>query len=304
MARNDHSKKEPYFSEVTWGRPHDETQRAEERPGAERPEPDNPERDHPESEHPERAVEAAGGERRDHEPRARPASESREGGARQAEEEERAARAGSEPAPRAAARPEPSEPQDPPAEAEAAAGMAAASPGDRQAAERIASLEVELAELKDRALRAMAEVENVRRRSRKELEEKSKYAIFDLAKDLLAAPDNLRRALDSIPAEGRRSDVLLDRLASGVELVERDLHAVLERYGIKRIDPLGQPFDHNFHQALFEVPTSEQPAGTVVQVLAPGYVIHDRLLRPAMVGVAKAASGEGAGGGARVDTTA
>jgi len=94
-------------------------------------------------------------------------------------------------------------------------------------------------------------------------------------------------------------------LATGVELVERELHTIFERYGIRKIEPLGQPFDHNFHQALFEVPTADEVPGTVVQVLAPGYVIYDRLLRPAMVGVAKAPAGESAsgGGGERLDTT-
>ena len=159
----------------------------------------------------------------------------------------------------------------------------------------------------------LAEAENTRRRARKEVEDTARYAVANLAKDLLAAPDNLRRALDNIPAEGRQADVLLDRLARGVELVERDLHAILERYGIKKIEPQGQPFDHNLHQALFEVPTADQPAGTVVQVLAPGYVIYDRLLRPAMVAVAKApepAPASGSGGadsgeepGRPVDTT-
>jgi len=173
------------------------------------------------------------------------------------------------------------------------------------AAVRVPALEAEVAQLKDQLLRALAEAENTRRRTRKEIEDSSKYAIANLAKDLLAAPDNLRRALDSIPAEGRKGDELLDRLAAGVELVERELQAIFERYGIKKIEPLGQPFDHNLHQALFEVPTAEQPPGTVVQVLAPGYVIHDRLLRPAMVGVAKAPAPESApsGQGERVDTT-
>lgn len=153
---------------------------------------------------------------------------------------------------------------------------------------KIAALEAEAAQLKDQLLRALAEAENTRRRARKEVEDTAKYAVANLAKDVLAAPDNLRRALDNIPAEGRQADALLDRLAKGVELVERDLHAVFERYGITRIEPLGQPFDHNLHQALFEVPTADDPAGTVVQVLAPGYLIYDRLLRPAMVAVAKA----------------
>jgi len=173
------------------------------------------------------------------------------------------------------------------------------------AADRVRALEAEVTQLKDQLLRALAEAENTRRRARKEVEDSSKYAIANLAKDLLAAPDNLRRALDSIPTDGRKGDELLDRLATGVELVERELHTIFERYGIRKIEPLGQPFDHNFHQALFEVPTADEVPGTVVQVLAPGYVIYDRLLRPAMVGVAKAPAGESAsgGGGERLDTT-
>ncbi|HUI17004.1 MAG TPA: nucleotide exchange factor GrpE [Alphaproteobacteria bacterium] len=162
-------------------------------------------------------------------------------------------------------------------------------------AERIAYLEAKSAELKDQLLRALAETENTRRRMRKEAEDTAKYAVSKLAKDLLAAPDNLRRALDAIPAEGRQGDALLERLAEGVELVEREMLAIFERHGIQRIEPLGAPFDHNFHQALFEVATADQPPGTVVQVLAPGYVIHDRLLRPAMVAVAKAPAANDAG---------
>jgi len=154
--------------------------------------------------------------------------------------------------------------------------------------ERIAELEAKYAEAKDQLLRALAETENTRRRLRKEAEDTAKYAVAAFAKELLAAPDNLRRALDAIPAEGRKTDPLLERLAEGVELVERELLAIFERHGIKRIEALGTPFDHNLHQAIFEVATTEKPPGTVVQVLAPGYVIHDRLLRPAMVAVAKA----------------
>jgi len=153
---------------------------------------------------------------------------------------------------------------------------------------RIAELEAKYAETKDQLLRALAETENTRRRLRKEAEDTAKYAVAAFAKELLAAPDNLRRALDAIPAEGRKEDALLERLAEGVELVERELLAIFERHGIKRIEALGAPFDHNLHQALFEVETAEQPPGTVVQVLAPGYLIHERLLRPAMVAVAKA----------------
>ena len=183
------------------------------------------------------------------------------------------------------------------AEAEAEANAAAASEAAPAPAaeEKIAALESQISELKDQLLRALAEAENTRRRARKEVEDTARYAVAQLARDLLAAPDNLRRALEAIPTAGRESDALLDRLAAGVELVERELVAIFERHGIKKIEPLGQPFDHNFHEALFEVPTAEQPPGTIVQVLAPGYRIHDRLLRPAMVGVAKAPPAEEAG---------
>jgi molecular chaperone GrpE len=188
--------------------------------------------------------------------------------------------------------PDPELPAGEPAAPELSATQAAAEPTAEQklarAEAKIAALEAEAAQLKDQLLRALAEAENTRRRARKEVEDTAKYAVANLAKDLLAAPDNLRRALDNIPAERRQADALLDRLAKGVELVERDLHAIFERYGITKFEPLGQPFDHNLHQALFEVPTADHPAGTVVQVLAPGYLISDRLLRPAMVAVAKA----------------
>jgi molecular chaperone GrpE len=170
-----------------------------------------------------------------------------------------------------------------------ASGLAASEPDVLTAAlARIAALEAEIARLKDQNLRVLAEAENSRRRLRKDAEEVAKYALGSFAKELLEAPDNLRRTLDSIPPEGLKQDALLERLASGVEMVERELGAIFERNGIKRIDPLGQPFDHNLHQAVFEVPTAEKPPGTVMQVLAPGYMIHERLLRPAMVGVAKA----------------
>jgi molecular chaperone GrpE len=176
-----------------------------------------------------------------------------------------------------------------PAPEETATSPEAATPDPlAEAQARIAALEAELVQLKDQTLRAWAEAENTRRRLRKDADEGAKYALANFAKELLAAPDNLRRTLDAIPPERLKSDPLLERLASGVELVERELGAVFERAGIKRVDPLGQPFDHNLHQALFEVPTAEKPPGTVMQVLAPGYVIHERLLRPAMVAVAKA----------------
>jgi molecular chaperone GrpE len=167
---------------------------------------------------------------------------------------------------------------------------------------RIAELEAEVARLKDQALRAMAEAENTRRRAQREIEENNKYAVANMARDVLPVADNLRRALDGIPAEARQADERLDKFTTGVELTERELLAALERYHIKRVDPLGKPFDHNLHQAVMQVEAPDKPAGTVVQVLQSGYTIHDRLLRPAMVAVAK---GEAASGsGVRVDTTA
>ena len=153
---------------------------------------------------------------------------------------------------------------------------------------RIAELEAELAEQKDRLLRALAETENVRRRAQRERDDASKYAVAGFAKDLLSAADNLRRALDSLPESEARDDRTRSLLA-GVAATERELLSVFERHGIKRIDPKGERFDHNFHQAIFEVERPDQPTGTIVEVLQPGYVLHDRLLRPAMVGVAKGA---------------
>lgn len=166
---------------------------------------------------------------------------------------------------------------------------------------RVAELEAEVARLKDQALRALADAENTRRRSQREIEENSKFAVSAFARDILPVADNLRRALDSIPAEARAGDERLDRFAAGVELTERELLSVLERHGIKRIDPVGQPFDHNLHQAVMQVDSAEAPPGSVVQVFQAGYTIHGRLLRPAMVTVAK---GTAAAAGARVDTSA
>jgi len=157
---------------------------------------------------------------------------------------------------------------------------------ERSADDRRTVLEAELAEQKDRLLRALAETENVRRRAQREREDASKYAVTGFAKDLLSTADNLRRALDSLP-EAEVKDERTRSLLAGVAATERELLSVFERHGIRRIDPKGEPFDHNFHQAIFEAEREDQPSGTVVEVLQPGYVLHDRLLRPAMVGVAK-----------------
>ena len=181
----------------------------------------------------------------------------------------------------------------------------AGAPIESEAAEpspetRVTELEAELAEYKDRLLRALAETENVRRRAQREREDASKYAIAGFAKDLLSAADNLRRALESLP-ESEAKDERTRSLLAGVAATERELLGVFERHGIKRIDPKGEVFDHNFHQAIFEAERPDAPAGTVIEVLQPGYVLHDRLLRPAMVGVAKGGAGGGRPEGEKPD---
>ena len=167
---------------------------------------------------------------------------------------------------------------------------------------RIAELEAEAARLKDQALRAMAEAENTRRRAQREIEDSARYAVGNFARDLLPVADNLRRALEGISPEARQADPKLDKFYAGVELTERELLTVLERYNVRRVDPLGQPFDHNLHQAIMEVDAGDKPPGTVVQVLQAGFTMHDRLLRPALVAVAKGVDSGGAG--VTADTTA
>lgn len=144
----------------------------------------------------------------------------------------------------------------------------------------------ELAALKDQALRALAETENTRRRAERELADMSKYAVTGFARDLVSVLENLQRAVDSIPVEMKETQPAVANLAIGVEMTLKELLGVFNRQGIERIDPMGQKFDHNFHQAIAQIDTPDAEAGTVVQVLQAGYKIHDRLLRPAMVGVA------------------
>src|SRR5262245_27263049 len=144
------------------------------------------------------------------------------------------------------------------------------------------------AEYKDQLLRTMAEAENSRRRMQRDRDEALKHAPAVIAKDILTVADNLRRAIERIPQEALAYDEALANLATGVEMTERLLLQAFEKHNIRQINPLGERFDSNFHQAMFEMPGTGQPAGTVVQVMEPGYLIHDRLLRPALVGVAKA----------------
>ena len=168
----------------------------------------------------------------------------------------------------------------------------AAEAVEPSAEERVAALETELAEQKDHLLRALAETENVRRRAQREREDALKYAVAGFAKELLSVADNLRRALDSLP-ESEIRDERTRGLLAGVAATERELLSVFERHGIQRIDPDGERFDHNLHQAIFEAERPGKPSGMIIEVLQPGYVLHDRLLRPAMVGVAKENPGPG-----------
>lgn len=147
-------------------------------------------------------------------------------------------------------------------------------------------LEAENAELKDQMLRGQADMENLRKRTRKDVADARNYSISGFARDLLSVTDNLRRALEAVSEEDR-SHSGIQSLTEGVELTEREMLNIMERNGVKKIIPLNEKFDPNFHQAMFEVPNPEVPNNSVIEVVQAGYVIGDRVLRPAMVGVAK-----------------
>src|SRR6201996_9050901 len=150
------------------------------------------------------------------------------------------------------------------------------------------ALAKELAEARDRTLRTLAEMENLRKRTAKEVSDARTYAITGFARDVLDIADNLQRALDAVPAETRElADPMLKTLIEGVELTERSLINALEKNGVKKFDPTGEKFNPNFQQAMYEVPDPSVPAGTVVQVVQAGYMIGERVLRPALVGVSK-----------------
>jgi molecular chaperone GrpE len=151
---------------------------------------------------------------------------------------------------------------------------------------RLEKLEAELAESKQAVLYAHAEAQNIRRRAEKETADARAYASTAFARDLLSVADNLARGLDAIPAE-LREDEKMKGLVAGLDATGRELEAVFQRHGIKKMTTIGEKLDPNFHQAMFELP-SDEPAGTVVQEMQSGYMIKDRLLRPALVGVAKA----------------
>ena len=153
--------------------------------------------------------------------------------------------------------------------------------------ETVEALEEQVSELKDQLLRSVAELDNYRKRAEREKEQLRKFGIANFAKDLLSAADNLRRAVESGPSDLEGADESVKNLIVGVEMTEKELLNALEKNGVRKIDPTGEKFDYNFHQAMFEVETDKEEPGIVMQVLQPGYAIEDRVLRAAMVGVSK-----------------
>lgn len=189
---------------------------------------------------------------------------------------------------------ETSEEQDPSEETEIVAevteeedGDAAAEPEGEPVPPTYEELLSEIAALKDQLLRALAESENVRRRTEREKTDMSKYAITNFARQIVSVADNLFRALESVSEESRNANEELNNLFIGIELTGKEISNSFEQFGIKEIESTGKKFDHNLHQAMYEVDDPSQPAGMVVQEMQKGYTIHDRLLRPAMVGVSK-----------------
>lgn len=161
-----------------------------------------------------------------------------------------------------------------------------------------------LSEMNDRLLRAVAETENLRKRSQRELQEANKYAVTGFARDLISVVENLHRAASSIPEEAQNESAELKNIAQGVEMTLQETYSVFERHHIKRIDPRGEMFDHNIHQAVVQIESDDEPVGKILQVMQAGYTIHDRLLQPAMVGVAKAGANGAANPSEHIDTQA
>jgi molecular chaperone GrpE len=160
----------------------------------------------------------------------------------------------------------------------------------------------EIAALNDRLLRALADAENQRRRAARERDDTAKFAISGFARDMLTVADNLQRALGAIQPVRDSVPEAVRPFVEGVELTERQLASTLERHGIRAVNPMGQKFDHNLHETRFEVPPADAPPGTVVQVVEIGYTLNDRLLRPARVGIAKAAPKESGDDARHIDT--
>jgi len=183
-------------------------------------------------------------------------------------------------------------------------GASVETPAAAPADDRATALEAEVGQLKDQLLRTLAEMENLRRRTEREIADTRSYAVAGFARDILSVSDNLARALSAVPDETRAgADEATRALLDGVGMTERELLKALEKHGVRRIDPTGERFDPNFHQAIFEVPNTEVPSGTVVQVVQAGFVIGERVLRPAMVGVGRGGPKPAATGEAKVDRT-
>ncbi|HRK97377.1 MAG: nucleotide exchange factor GrpE [Alphaproteobacteria bacterium] len=150
----------------------------------------------------------------------------------------------------------------------------------------VAKLETALGETRDQLLRTIAEMDNLRKRSIREREDAMKYSISSFARDLLDVADTFKRALESIPAD-LRADGRINPLVEGIEAVERVFLTCFEKNGIRKIEPIDEIFNPNFHEVMFEAPLPDKPSGTIIQIIEPGYLLHDRLLRPARVGVSK-----------------
>ena len=174
------------------------------------------------------------------------------------------------------------------ARADEAAPAAPENAAPEAAADPMAVLAKEAADVKDRLLRTLAEMENLRRRTEREVVDARLYGVTNFARDILAVADNMERAMKALDDGIRaQADAGVKALLDGVELTERELIKVMEKHGVRKIEPMGQKFDPNLHQAMFELPDSSVPAGTIVQVMQPGYTIGERVLRPALVGIAK-----------------
>jgi molecular chaperone GrpE len=175
----------------------------------------------------------------------------------------------------------------------------------RAASERIAALEAERDDFRDRWMRSEAEMANLRARARREVDETRQYAVQKFATDVVETAENLRRALTSLPPPSPAEPETVTRLREGLEGMERSFVGMLERNGIARIDPTGEKFDPNLHQAMAEQPSNDQPAGTVLQAWTSGWTLNGRLLRPAMVVVSSGpANAAGPDGATRLNTTA
>ncbi|MDB3879947.1 nucleotide exchange factor GrpE [Alphaproteobacteria bacterium] len=166
--------------------------------------------------------------------------------------------------------------------------------GDDETQDPLTAMIAERDQLKDQLLRALADTENMRRRSEREAANVRKYGHTPFARDLVGAIDNLARVVESAPEKLDQADETVKSLITGIELSWTEMQSIIEKHGIKRVEPLGEKFDYNLHQAMFEVPTNDQQSGMVLEVVQHGYVLHDRLLRPAMVGVSKTGDAAGA----------